>query len=120
MRTAYAKKKHMRHALQNLTTMKQTIKTLLFLLLAPCLMMQAKDTKSLKRIVRNNPAEYYSTAEAQRIGEQVMMFQRVTGGWPKNTDMVSRLTDDEREAVIRDRDRTDDSTVDNDAQGGIP
>ena len=37
--------------------MKQTIKTLLFLLLAPCLMMQAKDTKSLKRIVRNNPAE---------------------------------------------------------------
>lgn len=115
MRTAYRKKKHMRHALQNLTTMKQTIKTLLFLLLAPCLMMQAKDTKSLKRIVRNNPAEYYSTAEAQRIGEQVMMFQRVTGGWPKNTDMVSRLTDDEREAVIRDRDRTDDSTVDNDA-----
>ena len=95
--------------------MKQTIKTLLFLLLAPCLLMQAKDTKSLKRIVRNNPAEYYSTAEAQRIGEQVMMFQRVTGGWPKNTDMVSRLTDDEREAVIRDRDRTDDSTVDNDA-----
>ena len=31
---------------------------------------------------------FFKTAEAQRIGDQMLIYQRVTGGWPKNIDMA--------------------------------
>ena len=34
------------------------------------------------------------------VGEQVLMFQRATGGWPKNVDMATPLTDIEMKAVL--------------------
>ncbi len=49
------------------------------------------------------------------VGEQVLMFQRDTGGWPKNVDMATPLTDPEMKAVLADKSRRDDSTIDNGA-----
>ena len=34
------------------------------------------------------------------VGEQVLMFQRDTGGWPKNVDMATPLTDPEMKAAV--------------------
>ena len=59
--------------------------------------------------------EFYKTEEAQRIGDQVLLYQRVTGGWPKNINMSRPLTDEERAQVLRDKERRDDSTTDNGA-----
>ena len=59
--------------------------------------------------------EFYKTEEAQRIGDQVLLYQRVTGGWPKNINMSRPLTDEERVQVLRDKERRDDSTTDNGA-----
>ena len=59
--------------------------------------------------------EFYKTEEAQRIGDQVLLYQRVTGGWPKNINMSRPLTDEERAQVRRDKERRDDSTTDNGA-----
>lgn len=53
--------------------------------------------------------------EAKRVAEQVILYQRVTGGWPKNTDFAKRLTDAEREQVLKDKNNTFDSTTDNNA-----
>lgn len=53
--------------------------------------------------------------EAKRIAEQVILYQRVTGGWPKNTDFAKQLTDAEREQVLKDKNNTFDSTTDNNA-----
>ncbi len=53
--------------------------------------------------------------EAKRIAEQVLLYQRVTGGWPKNTDFAKQLTDAEREQVMKDKNNTFDSTTDNSA-----
>ena len=77
-------------------------------------------TASAQRIQRKNylretDKEFFKTEEARRIGDQVLLFQRTTGGWPKNTDMVSRLTDQEREKVLKDKSKQDDSTIDNGA-----
>jgi len=58
---------------------------------------------------------FYRTAEARRIGEQVLLYQRVTGGWPKNIDMARPMTGEERAQVVRDSQRRDDSTIDNSA-----
>lgn len=59
--------------------------------------------------------EFFTTPEARRIGDQLVLFQRVTGGWPKNTDMTKPLTAAERDAVLAQRNRRDDSTTDNNA-----
>ena len=59
--------------------------------------------------------EFYKTEEARRIGDQVLLYQRVTGGWPKNINMSRPLTDEERVQVLRDKERRDDSTTDNGA-----
>lgn len=53
--------------------------------------------------------------EAKRIADQVVLYQRVTGGWPKNTDFAKQLTDAEREQVVKDKNNTFDSTTDNNA-----
>ena len=68
-----------------------------------------------KNYLRETDKEFFKTEEARRIGNQVLLFQRVTGGWPKNIDMVSRMTDQEREKVLKDKSREDDSTIDNGA-----
>mgnify|MGYP002860479704 FL=1 len=68
---------------------------------------------------RNLPAQeadaYYQTDEARRIADQVLLYQRVTGGWPKNINMSRPLSDEERAQVLRDKERQDDSTTDNNA-----
>ncbi len=65
--------------------------------------------------IRISDPEFFKTDEARRIGDQVLAYQRCTGGWPKNIDMARRLTDKELAKVQKDKDRTDDSTIDNDA-----
>ncbi len=68
---------------------------------------------------RNLPTQenddFYKTEEARRIGDQVLLYQRVTGGWPKNINMSKPLTDEERAQVLQDKQRRDDSTTDNGA-----
>ena len=59
--------------------------------------------------------DFYKTAEARRIGDQVLLYQRVTGGWPKNINMSRPLSDEERSEVLGDKQRRDDSTTDNGA-----
>ena len=38
-----------------------------------------------KHILRQTDEAFFKTEEAQRIGEQLMLYQRVTGGWPKTS-----------------------------------
>ena len=48
-------------------------------------------------------------------GRQMLVCQRVTGGWPKNIDMVSPMDAETLEKMAREHNRTDDSTIDNGA-----
>ena len=65
--------------------------------------------------LRETDPAFYKTDEARRIGDQVLLYQRVTGGWAKNIDMARPLSEEERAAVLKDKERRDDSTTDNDA-----
>lgn len=67
-----------------------------------------------KQIVRNNPDEFFRTDEAKRIGNNVLAFQRVTGGWPKNLPIHRPLGND-LNRVLSDKKKRNDSTTDNDA-----
>lgn len=89
------------------------------LLMGTCITLQAQEKKgkrkSYKAVMSTKNPEFFKTDDARRIGEQVLLFQRVTGGWPKNTDMVTPLNYEQAEKVKKEKKKTDDSTVDNHA-----
>lgn len=60
------------------------------------------------------PAAWYGSDEAARIAANVCLYQRHTGGWPKNLDLGHLVTESERAALAKDR-ALDDSTIDNGA-----
>ena len=51
--------------------------------------------KEWKQIARMEQDSFFLTDEARRIAENVLAFQRCTGGWPKNIDMARRMNDKE-------------------------
>lgn len=63
--------------------------------------------------LRRTDKEFLNSSEASLVGEQVLAYQRITGGWPKNVDMCRPHTPEEMEAVRSEHGRTDDSTTDN-------
>jgi len=59
-------------------------------------------------------AEWYSSAEAMQIAENVLLYQRDNGGWDKNTEMATPLAPAERAKILAEKDAPY-STIDNGA-----
>jgi PelA/Pel-15E family pectate lyase len=57
---------------------------------------------------------WYGSDEARRIADNVLLYQRDTGGWPKNIDMATALSDADRDALLKQKTEVD-STIDNGA-----
>lgn len=83
-------------------------------LIVSMLQLSGQSRKRHNPLRETNP-EFFKSDEARRIGDQVLLFQRVTGGWPKNTDMVSPLTDEDVARLKSEYSREYDSTTDNNA-----
>jgi len=47
------------------------------------------------------PAEWYSSDEAVRVADNVLLYQHDEGGWSKNIDMARVLTEAERAELLR-------------------
>ena len=62
----------------------------------------------------NKADEWYASAEALRIADNVVLYQRDSGGWPKNIDMGKPFDERERPALAAQKKETD-STIDNGA-----
>jgi len=71
--------------------------------------------KNAKEILRTTDEAFFKTKEAARIGDELLLWQRNTGGWPKNYDMTVELSPEQKTSILSDKSRTDDSTIDNDA-----
>ena len=85
----------------------------LALAMASCLPIHAQQHK--RNVLRETNPAFFKTQEAKQVGDQVLDYQRITGGWPKNIDMAKPLTQQERSQVLKDKSRRDDSTTDNNA-----
>jgi PelA/Pel-15E family pectate lyase len=59
-------------------------------------------------------AEWYRSDEAVRVADNLLIYQRDIGGWPKNIDMAAVLTEPQRSAIAGEK-HADDSTIDNGA-----
>ena len=91
-------------------------KTLRTICAACCCMAFATMTaQNHPGLLRETDEHFFTTHEARRIGDQVLLYQRCTGGWPKNIDMCRTLSQEEKEKVREEKQRRDDSTIDNGA-----
>ena len=59
--------------------------------------------------------DFFKTDEAVRIGDNVLLYQYDTGGWPKNTNMQLPLDEAAKAKLRANRDGTNESTIDNKA-----
>lgn len=78
---------------------------------AGCFYAAAKNNSEL----RIADPEFFKSEEAVRIGDQVLAYQRVTGGWPKNINMAEPMSEEKLAHVLAEKGHTDDSTIDNGA-----
>ena len=85
------------------------------LLLLVCSLLSVSLIAQPRNPMRATDDAFFQTDEARRIGDQMLLYQRVTGGWPKNIDMARDLSPEERARIARDKQRDDDSTIDNGA-----
>lgn len=58
---------------------------------------------------------WWSSAEAIRITNNVLLYQKNCGGWSKNINMQLMLTDAQKAALIADKPKNTETTIDNSA-----
>ena len=63
--------------------------------------------------LRQKP-DWYGTTEGLRIADNLLLYQRESGGWPKNIDMATVLNEVERANLLKEKGSSD-STIDNTA-----
>ena len=73
----------------------------------------AAGTISWRRCLSQS-SEFYATDEAVRIADNVLLYQRDTGGWSKNVEMARVLSEQDK-AMLRKAKGRKDSTFDNGA-----
>ena len=77
-----------------------------------------KEKQNYKNWVKLAPKfddAFFQTEEAVRIGDNVLLYQLETGGWPKNIFMPAELTKDEVKKVKAAKKNVSESTIDNSA-----
>jgi pectinesterase len=87
---------------------------LLLLFLFTSINAQVND-KSWRSIIENKDENWFATTEAKEIAENVLLFQREIGGWPKNIQMQNPLTIEEKKKLIELKSDPTDCTIDNGA-----
>jgi PelA/Pel-15E family pectate lyase len=95
----------------------------LLLLSLPCLLLASVTAPGFsvspaltwKECLRQSP-EWYRGAEAIRVAENLLLYQRDSGGWPKNVEMTLPL--DERQRVELRARKSEPGTIDNGATHG--
>lgn len=62
----------------------------------------------------HQPRAWYGSAEALRIADNLVIYQRDVGGWPKNIDMATALNAQDQKTILSEK-QADDATIDNGA-----
>ncbi|MFO7658194.1 MAG: pectate lyase [Bacteroidales bacterium] len=70
--------------------------------------------KKWKQVAIGMPLEWYGSAEAKSVAENVLLYQRDAGGWPKNTNFHQLLSDSDKENLVKSKSKIG-ATFDNGA-----
>jgi PelA/Pel-15E family pectate lyase len=82
--------------------------------LVPDCAAQAASTTIKWHDALRQKAVWYRSDEAVLVADNLLIYQRDIGGWPKNIDMAAVLTEQQRSVITREK-QADDSTIDNGA-----
>ncbi|RZJ52256.1 MAG: pectate lyase [Flavobacterium sp.] len=94
----------------------QLKKNIILLLLLVSVGMNAQNTyKNWPDIIRKNDAAWFASAEAKKIADNVLLYQRDIGGWPKNIQMQQELTPQQQKDLIALKKTAVETTTDNGA-----
>lgn len=87
-----------------------------FLLISNISLAQ-KDLSKMRweSIVHNLEKEWYGSSAAIAIADNVLLYQRNIGGWPKNTPMHLPLSEKEKKALLKIKSKGRETTIDNGA-----
>ena len=72
-------------------------------------------SQSWKNIIFNENEAWYGTLQAKEIAENVLLYQKNNGGWPKNIEMQNKLTISEIEDLNSKKNNLTECTIDNGA-----
>ena len=70
---------------------------------------------SWKNITNKDEGSWFGTPEAKAIAENVLLYQRNIGGWPKNIQIQEPLSDLQKKDLLSLKNNTKDITTDNGA-----
>lgn len=71
--------------------------------------------KSWKSITEMNDDAWYASKEAKAVADNVLLYQRNIGGWPKNIQIQKALSDTQKKELLALKTSTDGCTTDNGA-----
>ncbi|MGL2988061.1 pectate lyase [Flavobacterium sp. RSSA_27] len=71
--------------------------------------------KKWASIVDSKEGPWFASDEAKNIAENVLLYQRNIGGWPKNIQMQLPLSEASKQQLLSQKNATDDLTIDNGA-----
>ncbi|WP_276381309.1 pectate lyase [Flavobacterium sp. H4147] len=78
--------------------------------------LQAQNTyKRWPDIIRKNDASWFASDEAKKIAENVLLYQRDIGGWPKNIPMQDELSASQKNKLLAEKKNAAETTTDNGA-----
>ena len=63
--------------------------------------------RSWQYVATQMPDNWYGSDESVKIAENVLLYQRNTGGWPKNTAMHRPLSESEKAKILEEKVLTD-------------
>jgi pectinesterase len=77
--------------------------------------IQAQKEQKWVSIINDKENSWFATTEAKEIAENVLLYQRNIGGWPKNIQMQKTLTAAEKQNLITLKTNLNEITTDNGA-----
>ena len=80
-----------------------------FLLMVMTIMTNSISSQTQKlsnnQVLQQKDSAFFKTEEARRVGDQLLLYQRNTGGWPKNVNMVESLTAAQKDSIFQQKTR---------------
>lgn len=91
-------------------------KQIIILLCLGSFVAQSQNTyKNWSEIIRKSDAAWYASAEAKKVAENVLLYQRDIGGWPKNIQMQVELNEQQKKDLLAQKKTGIETTTDNGA-----
>ena len=70
---------------------------------------------SWSQMIHKSEKAWFGSEEAQSIAEQVLLYQKSNGSWPKNVQMHLPISEAEKKVIISQKSNLKDCTIDNGA-----